>query len=998
MVTQRSIAVLFLLAFASVQSEEVTALGQEPVPVSAHRDLARANVKLDPVEKISQTFALLQAGALTKSEFEQLKSQALAVAPSAPAPAQAQQVPVGRWRTQILGEGDSGDFPSHVDAIINANDTSLSAPANNVVATDVTPTEDDRDDENPIDISETTPDGGSGSKKFIMKWNKRCMRGRETYQSNSKMIAFACPYEDVEGADGAVIRRAGAIYVKYDGQPLERVISEQPRVSGNFGKTVKVAGRRDPTFFLAEDTLVVVDRPLYKQPFLKHLREVQAGKVDFIHRNSVSIKRRGQPLDTVRYPVSDEELISELRVDGSKNGRAEKRVHTLGRILSSFGNSVAFSGNTLAIGSNNEQGEAHQIGAVYTQRGAFTPLRRWQPKTVASSKYWDRKAKGFGTSVAVSGQKVYASNPTETVDGKAGAGAVYILEPTAVDGLAKHDQDQSNLESNNTKPVDDTQEEAEKGIVRLTSHTPTVHGYFGLQMQLDDDTLVVTAWDGKSGAEQGALYVLNGGTVERVVHPFGDNSTALTARAILSGLNRKETNPFGLTIAGRGAVRISNGTVAILVIEEGPDAADVVYLKRPAQGLERHVLHGTVTMGLVWGKRDNPMLEDEKPVSFNSDNFYSVRELRFKACFLFQGDTIVVPNYLPKWGFHQHYDEKVKQAKKSNTIADYFVNVTDESGTVEQVGFVGAVFVKRGLSQFERLISSVRDVENVRVPSHSFPAPFGVFGRDGRSGEFGKSIRLQGDTVVISAPLEKVWQDGEALAQAGALYVSRAAGHLKRITSARPTPYRMFSQILSVSGNGESVIGGSLEGGTGAEMISNDVAKQLFKKMTLADVHGNTPALMPATVIGVTESSFVAYGAQPELPLLDAVTRVEELSPSGNLNCSGINTDRVLQGIFNKWEVNTYQGLTDFSRRVKATIPANAWDGGVVIPERIIEFQFLKKEIKLVDDTDKVLGSLHKHMVCAVEAATGSTNCCVGKLLNVTLDVQQEFVSELKMW
>ena len=142
----------------------------------------------------------------------------------------------------------------------------------------------------------------------------------------------------------------------------------------------------------------------------------------------------------------------------------------------------------------------------------------------------------------------------------------------------------------------------------------------------------------------------------------------------------------------------------------------------------------------------------------------------------------------------------------------------------------------------------------------------------------------------------------------------------------------------------------------------------------------------------------MAYGKQRLIPLLDAVQRVEELSPSGTLNCSAINKIGAMINIFGQWEVNTFQGLTNFSKRVEAVIPANAWGGGIGIPERRIQFQFLKKGIQLRDEKEQLVGSLSKHMVCSFEAAFRSTECCVGKLPNVTQDNEQQIVAELKMW
>merc|ERR1711865_797884 len=156
--------------------------------------------------------------------------------------------------------------------------------------------------------------------------------------------------------------------------------------------------------------------------------------------------------------------------------------------------------------------------------------------------------------------------------------------------------------------------------------------------------------------------------------------------------------------------------------------------------------------------------------------------------------------------------------------------------------------------------------------------------------------------------------------------------------AAQPMPELHFGNSFAFT-EGKLFAAGDMPG-TGAQMSQNSVANKIFAKTTITHLHAKLPEGMPATVIASTPSTFMAYGKQRILPLLEAVQRVEELSPSGSLNCSAINQDGALKNMFGQWEVNTFQGLTDFSKRVEAVIPGNAWDGGVQIPERRIQFQF----------------------------------------------------------
>jgi len=323
------------------------------------------------------------------------------------------------------------------------------------------------------------------------------------------------------------------------------------------------------------------------------------------------------------------------------------------------------------------------------------------------------------------------------------------------------------------------------------------------------------------------------------------------------------------------------------------------------------------------------------------------------------------------------------------------VTVSEEDGTTTQVPFVGAVFIKRGAAEFERLISSLRGT----TKDGQETLPFGARTSERRQDEnqlrstgFGTVVKLNEGMLTIGAPLEDV--KGAPLG--GAMYMSQATGHKERITAAQPMPELHFGNSFAFT-EGKLFAAGDMPG-TGAQMSQNSVANKIFAKTTITHLHAKLPEGMPATVIASTPSTFMAYGKQRILPLLEAVQRVEELSPSGSLNCSAINQDGALKNMFGQWEVNTFQGLTDFSKRVEAVIPGNAWDGGVQIPERRIQFQFLKKEIQLRDEQEMLIGSLNKHMVCSFEAAFKSTECCVSKLLNVTQDKQQQFVAELKMW
>ena len=75
--------------------------------------------------------------------------------------------------------------------------------------------------------------------------------------------------------------------------------------------------------------------------------------------------------------------------------------------------------------------------------------------------------------------------PGATVDG---AGVVHVRQKP---GASSNDGD-------GTMPAAD---------VRLTSVHPSKYGWFGLQLQVDGNTMVATARDGEEGYEEGVLYI-----------------------------------------------------------------------------------------------------------------------------------------------------------------------------------------------------------------------------------------------------------------------------------------------------------------------------------------------------------------------------------------------------------------------------------------------------------------------------------------------------------
>jgi len=320
--------------------------------------------------------------------------------------------------------------------------------------------------------------------------------------------------------------------------------------------------------------------------------------------------------------------------------------------LSAFGSSVAFSNDTLVIAALPFADETYSIaneyvvgleshirkkfkkelgywpqGKVFIQHdGADGELQTWQQSDGCQDCV-------FGHHVAVSSGQIYVSDPGATVDDVIGAGVVHVRQ---IPGASSNDGDGTILAAD----------------VRLTSEHPTKYGWFGLQLQVDGNTMVATARDSEEGSEQGVLYIRRGSSdpMDRVVHPFGDNSTTLSESEIK---RHDQQFQFGYTRQHGSAVKISDGSVAILVTNELGDSkcegrnglgcscpiqlgnrlaigvttaehcllrTTVLYLSQPGAGaeLQRHVLEGAIFVGSAFSKRTIFASGPLNPTSLNS--------------------------------------------------------------------------------------------------------------------------------------------------------------------------------------------------------------------------------------------------------------------------------------------------------------------------------------------------------------------------------------------
>ena len=146
-----------------------------------------------------------------------------------------------------------------------------------------------------------------------------------------------------------------------------------------------------------------------------------------------------------------------------------------------FGWSISISGDTLVVGADSQKYEGIVTGAAYIFQRNHAGIDEWGEvkKLIASdAQYYDE----FGESVAISGDTVVIGAYDEDLDGDIvdSAGAAYVF--------------QRNQEGTNQWGE----------VEKLTSSTPEIDAYFGNEVAIHNDTIVI----GATGEDpSGAVYV-----------------------------------------------------------------------------------------------------------------------------------------------------------------------------------------------------------------------------------------------------------------------------------------------------------------------------------------------------------------------------------------------------------------------------------------------------------------------------------------------------------
>lgn len=466
-----------------------------------------------------------------------------------------------------------------------------------------------------------------------------------------------------------------------------------------------------------------------------------------------------------------------------------------GDAFNNFGQSVAISGDSVAVGApNSNVGPDTAHGSVYV---FFRSATTWseQQKLVASD---GTESSGLGFSVAISGDRIVAGAPYSAVGANEAQGAAYVFlrsgsnwsqqqKLLASDGSALDFFGYSVAISVNSivvgAPADDfffaDQGSAyvyvQTGTIwvqqqQLTAFDPAEGDFFGQSVSMSGSTIVVGAPDADFGSnsDQGAAYVF--------VRPGA--SWFVQRKLSGSGANGGANDLFGFSVA------ISGDTIAV----GAPNHANGFTF---GQGS----VSTFVRSGAVW-PRQQQFTESDVGSSGGE----------FGISVAISGDTAVIGSYTDDiasaiahgsaYVFVREGTGWIEQQKliatSSTRIAGFGYSVAIDGDTIvagsradwtSLVPNQGAayVFVRNGTiwSQQQKLLAS-----------------------DGRSSDdFGFSVGISGDTVVVGAPQHQVG----AFANQGAAYVFVRSGttwsEQQKLASSTNASALLFGRSVAISGD-----------------------------------------------------------------------------------------------------------------------------------------------------------------------------------------------------
>jgi len=855
-------------------------------------------------------------------------------------------------------------------------------------------------------------DSVTASPDQITKWLQFCPEAKAHLQVTSGMLAFACHKESV-ASGGEMLEGAGALYTKFNGAPLDRVVSPDPRFNGFFGK----CDENECNFFVSGTTLIVRD---FKFDW--------PGQV-FVKRLNTDIQQFGPDCRFQSEP--------ECRY---------------------FGVSVAFSGDTLVIGSPAED---NWDGAIYTQMGDEKLIRvaslepagsmalvgahvsfssedtifvaapranvgnvfnagaaHFQPIGQEFSRItakcpceWCQ----FSMQMIVDGTTLAISTAEEVSDDCGGAaGDAAEGKKTAAAAAAGDAEEGKKKKTAAAAGGGDAEEGKKKKTVAADDGGVVPHPAMGEAFEPTDSNAWVKdkkctvrggrclhpRWEGVSRCENmfkggklrppmpvsnvcmhkycqccnacGKLrspstqwqYVMymraaDDQPLERFASEESQHSSSRSEML----LNRGSETHFGLVArsqrtSGSSHTQVSNGTVLVFTpYEDG--GKGVLYFKTYGKPVQR------ITGFSNWKLTDEP------------DN--PRHRLKY-------GQKMTSQSWMqPSGKYRQGWSQKsFVRSLSSNRRPGSLKWHIDESETSRKFtfGFPGGfwspdlfyndrIFFRDGMLVIPSLVKPTElaqiyikrgdnDFEIMKEPSLAVGPKQGVY-----QSQFGYQIQVKGETVITSDPVASVSNGRALIPKAGSVFVSKTAGHLETISSISPKTGNSFGKAFDYV-DSKLLVSLGINGG-GAELITNGTAIPVFPQETIEYLYLDLPEALKAEEVATTPNGVKAAGWRKEFNLDAAVSRVQALSPTGSLNCSALNGDMELQTNFAEWEVDKVNGAPDFTKRVTCVIEATGWRNGSSIPARTLQFQFLKKEKVLKSDSNEHLGTLGKNLVCLVE-------------------------------
>ncbi|HNG34653.1 MAG TPA: putative Ig domain-containing protein, partial [Blastocatellia bacterium] len=300
----------------------------------------------------------------------------------------------------------------------------------------------------------------------------------------------------------------------------------------------------------------------------------------------------GAANDGFGYAVAldgDTVLIGAYKADAAANDQGAAFVYGLrdqfaeqspkltafdGLLADHFGNAIALSGDTLAIGASYADiGTAVDRGAVYVfvRNGASTNVGwTFQKKIIAPDDGSSVGFARFGTSVALSGNTLAVGMPEATINGNFAQGAVYVfirsgtnwvqqdkLNASAIDGLPGDRFGYSVALEGDTLVLGAPGQSSQRGAIyvftrngvtwaaqgpKLLANDGAAGDRLGQSIALSGDTLVAGANQAKIGANlnQGAAYV------------FTRTGTTWAQQTKFTAADGAANDEFGISVAISG--------------------------------------------------------------------------------------------------------------------------------------------------------------------------------------------------------------------------------------------------------------------------------------------------------------------------------------------------------------------------------------------------------------------------------------------------------------